>query len=286
MAFASSLDQIGPVTKSVEDAAILLNVIAGHDKRDSTSTPEPVPDFTENLSKDIKDLTIGLPKEYFVDGLDPAVKSAIEGSIETYRSLGATIKEVSLPHSEYAIAAYYLIATAEASANLARFEGIRYGRRVDGDDPFTLNSRTRGQGFGAEVKRRVILGTYALSSGYYDAYYLRAQKVRTLIREDFLKAFEEVDLMLTPTTPSPAFKIGENIADPLQMYLLDIFTISANLTGVCGISLPCGFSENPTLPIGVQLLGRPFDESTLLRAAHAFEQATEWHQAKPPLAGS
>ncbi|MBT5705908.1 MAG: Asp-tRNA(Asn)/Glu-tRNA(Gln) amidotransferase subunit GatA [Verrucomicrobia bacterium] len=281
VAFASSLDQIGPVTKTVEDAAILLNVIAGHDQRDSTSVPEPVPDFTEGISKDVKGLKIGLPKEYFVEGLDPAVKTAIEQAIETYRSLGAEIKEVSLPHSEYAIAAYYLIATAEASANLARFEGIRYGRRIEGDDPFTLNSRTRGQGFGPEVKRRVILGTYALSSGYYDAYYLRAQKVRTLIRQDFLKTFEEVDLMLTPTTPTPAFLIGEKISDPLQMYLLDIFTISANLTGMCGISLPCGFSENPRLPIGLQLLGKSFGESTLLQAANAFEQATDWHHEKP-----
>ena len=281
VAFASSLDQIGPVTKTVEDAAILLNVIAGHDQRDSTSVPESVPDFTEGISKDVKGLKIGLPKEYFIEGLDPAVKEAIEQAIETYRSLGAEIKEVSLPHSEYAIAAYYLIATAEASANLARFEGIRYGRRVEGNDPFTLNSRTRGQGFGPEVKRRVILGTYALSSGYYDAYYLRAQKVRTLIRQDFLKAFEEVDLMLTPTTPTPAFLIGEKVSDPLQMYLLDIFTISANLTGMCGISLPCGFSENPRLPIGLQLLGKSFGESTLLQAANAFEQATDWHQEKP-----
>lgn len=283
VAFASSLDQIGPVAKTVEDAAILLNVIAGHDDRDSTSVPEPVPDFTQGLTNDVKGLKIGLPKEYFVEGLDPAVKVAIEQAIETYRNLGAEIKEVSLPHSEYAIAAYYLIATAEASANLARFEGIRYGVRVEGDDPFTLNSRTRGQGFGPEVKRRVILGTYALSSGYYDAYYLRAQKVRTLIRQDFLKAFEEVDLMLTPTTPTPAFLIGEKVSDPLQMYLLDIFTISANLTGMCGISLPCGFSENPRLPIGLQLLGRPFGESTLLQAANAFEQATDWHQEKPTL---
>jgi aspartyl-tRNA(Asn)/glutamyl-tRNA(Gln) amidotransferase subunit A len=269
------------VTKTVEDAAILLNVIAGHDQRDSTSVPESVPDFTEGISKDVKGLKIGLPKEYFIEGLDPAVKEAIEQAIETYRSLGAEIKEVSLPHSEYAIAAYYLIATAEASANLARFEGIRYGRRVEGNDPFTLNSRTRGQGFGPEVKRRVILGTYALSSGYYDAYYLRAQKVRTLIRQDFLKAFEEVDLMLTPTTPTPAFLIGEKVSDPLQMYLLDIFTNSANLTGMCGISLPCGFSENPRLPIGLQLLGKSFGESTLLQAANAFEQATDWHQEKP-----
>ena len=283
VAFASSLDQIGPVTKTVEDAAILLNVIAGHDQRDSTSVPKSVPDFTEGISRDVKGLKIGLPKEYFIEGLDPAVKAAIEQAIETYRSLGAEIKEVSLPHSEYAIAAYYLIATAEASANLARFEGIRYGRRVEGDDPFTLNSRTRGQGFGPEVKRRVILGTYALSSGYYDAYYLRAQKVRTLIRQDFLKAFEEVDLMLTPTTPTPAFLIGEKVSDPLQMYLLDIFTISANLTGMCGISLPCGFSENPRLPIGLQLLGKSFGESTLLQAANAFEQATDWHQEKPSI---
>ena len=283
VAFASSLDQIGPVTKTVADAATLLNVIAGHDPRDSTSVPAPVPDFSADLARDIKGLRIGLPKEYFVAGLDPAVKKAIDDAIAIYENLGAEIKEISLPHAEYGIATYYLIATAEASANLARFEGIRYGRRVDGDDPFTLNSRTRGQGFGPEVKRRVILGTYSLSSGYYDAYYLRAQKVRTLIQQDFLKAFEQVDVILSPTAPTPAFGIGEKIADPLQMYLIDIFTISANLTGYCGISIPSGFSSDPKLPIGLQLLGKSFDEATILRAAHAFEQATPWHKEKPPV---
>lgn len=283
VAFASSLDQIGPVTKTVEDAAKLLNVIAGHDTRDSTCVPENVPDFTELLGQDIKGVKIGLPKEYFISGLDPAVKQATDDAIATLTKLGAEIVEISLPHSEYAVASYYLIATAEASANLARFEGIRYGLRVDGDTPFELNSRTRGQGFGPEVKRRVILGTYSLSSGYYDAYYLRAQKVRTLIRQDFLKAYEDVDLVLTPTTPTPAFKIGEKIADPLQMYLLDIFTIPANLTGMCGISVPCGYSESPRLPIGLQLLAKPFDEARLLKTAHAFEQATTWHKETPDL---
>ncbi len=286
VAYASSLDQIGPVTKTVQDSATLLNVIAGHDPQDSTSVPQGVPDYTEALEEGVKGLRIGLPKEYFVEGLDPEVRSAVDQAVTQFSELGAEIVEIQLPHSDYAIATYYLIATAEASANLARFEGIRYGHRVDGDDPFTLNSRTRGQGFGPEVKRRVILGTYCLSSGYYDAYYLRAQKVRTLIREDFLRAYEKVDLVLTPTTPSPAFLLGEKMADPLQMYLLDIFTISANLTGNCGISLPCGLTKDPLLPIGLQLLGKPFDESTLLRAAHTFEQANQWHLKRPPLQAS
>ncbi len=281
VAFASSLDQIGPVTKTVEDAALLLNTIAGHDSRDSTSAPQPVPNYLESLHDGVKGLRIGLPKEYFVDGLALEVRTAIDQAIATYESLGADIQEISLPHSEYAIATYYLIATAEASANLARFEGIRYGRRVEGEDPFTLNARTRGEGFGPEVKRRVILGTYALSSGYYDAYYLRAQKVRTLIRQDFEKALETVDVILSPTTPTPAFALGEKVADPLQMYLLDIFTISANLTGSCGISIPCGFATNPQLPIGLQLIGKPFGEKQILQAAQAFESATEWHKSRP-----
>lgn len=282
VAFASSLDQIGTMTKTVEDAALLLKIISGHDSRDSTSVPDAVPDFISNLDRNIKGLRIGLPKEYFIKGLDPEVRGSIEEAIETFQSLGAEMVEVSLPHSEYAIATYYLIATAEASANLARFEGIRYGLRIYGKDAFTLNARTRGRGFGAEVKRRILLGTYALSSGYYEDYYLRAQKVRTLICQDFEKAFEKADILLSPTTPVPAFSIGEK-SDPLQMYLLDIFTIPANLTGTCAISLPCGFSDSPKLPIGLQLIGKPFGEMRLLQVAQAFEKASTWHLEKPPL---
>tara|TARA_Y100001933_G_scaffold172288_1_gene170490 strand:+ start:514 stop:1968 length:1455 start_codon:yes stop_codon:yes gene_type:complete len=282
VAFASSLDQVGPFTKDVRDAATLLQVIAGSDDRDSTNVPEPVPDYSAALSGDVKGLRIGLPREYQVEGLDPEVKAATDAAVKQLEALGAAVKEISLPHTEYAIATYYIIATAEASANLARFEGVRYGARLDGADPEEMNRKTRGAGFGEEVKRRIILGTYVLSSGYYDAYYLRAQKVRTLIRQDFLKAFEEVDLIASPTTPTPAFKIGEKAGDPLQMYLSDIYTISCNLAGLCGISVPCGFSK-AGLPIGLQLLGKPFGEPDLLRAAHAYEQATDWHTHRPNL---
>ena len=282
VAFASSLDQVGPFTKDVRDAATLLQVIAGADDRDSTNVPEPVPDYSAGLSGDVKGLRIGLPREYHVEGMDPEVKAATDAAVKQLEALGAEVKEISLPHTEYAIATYYIIATAEASANLARFEGVRYGARLDGADPEEMNRKTRGAGFGEEVKRRIILGTYVLSSGYYDAYYLRAQKVRTLIRQDFLKAFEEVDLIASPTTPTPAFKIGEKAGDPLQMYLSDIYTISCNLAGLCGISVPCGFSK-AGLPIGLQLLGKPFGEPDLLRAAHAYEQATDWHTHRPNL---
>lgn len=284
VAYASSLDQVGPLTKTVADAALLLEVIAGHDPRDSTSVPQNVPRFTAALDGNIKGLKIGLPKEYLIGGLDPEVKAAVDGAVKQFQALGAEMVEISLPHTEYAIAAYYIIATAEASANLARFDGVRYGRRVEGADPIEMYCRTRGQGFGAEVKRRIILGTYVLSSGYYDAYYLRAQKVRTLIRQDFLNAFEKVDAILTPTSPCPAFKVGEKTEDPLQMYLTDIFTISCNLAGLCGISVPCGFTREPALPIGLQLLGKHFDEATLLRLAHAYEQAAAWGRRKPVLA--
>ena len=282
VAFASSLDQVGPLTKDVRDAATLLQVIAGADDRDSTNVPEPVPDYSAALSGDVKGLRIGLPREYQVEGLDPEVKAVTDAAVKELEALGAEVKEISLPHTEYAIGTYYIIATAEASANLARFEGVRYGARLDGADPEEMNRKTRGAGFGEEVKRRIILGTYVLSSGYYDAYYLRAQKVRTLIRQDFLKAFEEVDLIASPTTPTPAFKIGEKAGDPLQMYLSDIYTISCNLAGMCGISVPCGFSK-AGLPIGLQLLGKPFGEPDLLRAAHAYEQATDWHTHRPNL---
>ncbi len=282
VAFASSLDQIGCVTKEVWDAATVLEVLSGVDHRDSTSVPQPVPHYAANLTGDIKGLKLGLAKEYMVGGLDPEVKEAIDAAVKQLEKLGAEIVEVSLPHTDYAVATYYIIATAEASANLARFDGIRYGLRVEGADPIQLYSKTRGTGFGAEVKRRIILGTYVLSSGYYDAYYLRAQKVRTLIRNDFLKAFEKVDAIVTPTSPTAAFKIGEKADDPLQMYLMDIFTISANLAGLCGISVPCGFTRAPKLPIGLQLLGKPFGEETILRVAHAYEQSTDWRKEKPP----
>ena len=280
VAFASSLDQIGPLTKDVRDSATLLGVMSGHDLRDSTSIPRPVPDYTRSLNGDIKGLKLGLPREYMIGGLDAEVKTAVDAAVKKFQELGAEIVEISLPHTDYAVATYYIVATAEASANLARFDGIRYGARVDGNDPAELYGKTRGAGFGAEVKRRIILGTYVLSSGYYDAYYLRAQKVRTLIRNDFLKAFETVDAIVTPTSPTAAFKIGEKSDDPLQMYLSDIFTISCNLAGICGISVPCGFTRSPKLPIGLQLLGKPFGEETMFRLAHAYEQNTLWHREK------
>ncbi len=282
VAFASSLDQIGPFTRSVADAATLLEVLSGLDPRDSTSVPQPVPRYSTDLTGDIKGLKLGLAKEYMIGGLDPEVKQAVAQAVKQLEKLGAEIVEISLPHTDYAVATYYIIATAEASANLARFDGVRYGLRVEGNDPIEMYGRTRGAGFGPEVKRRIILGTYVLSSGYYDAYYLRAQKVRTLIRNDFLKAFEKVDAIVTPTTPTAAFKVGEKSDDPLQMYLSDIFTISCNLAGICGISIPCGFTQSK-LPIGLQLLGKPFGEETILKLAHAYEQSTAWHREKPPL---
>ena len=283
VAFASSLDQVGTFTKDIRDAATMLKVIAGHDPRDSTSIPQPVPDYAAALGRDLKGIKLGLAKEFMVGGLDPAVKNAVDTAVKKLTALGAEIQEVSLPHSQYAVATYYIVATAEASANLARFDGVRYGRRIEGDDLFDLYCKTRGTGFGAEVKRRIILGTYVLSSGYYDAYYLRAQKVRTLIRRDFDEAFKQVDAIVSPTTPTPAFKVGEKANDPLQMYLSDIFTISCNLAGNSGLSLPCGFAENPKLPIGMQLLGPALGEPTLFRIAHAYEQATNWHQQKAAL---
>jgi len=284
VAFASSLDQVGTFTKDIRDAAILLQAISGQDPCDSTSVPLPVPDYAAALDGNVKGLKIGLAKEYMVGGLDAEVNAAVQAAVQQFEKLGAEIVEISLPHTDYAVATYYIVATAEASANLARFDGIRYGARVEGTDPIDLYCKTRGAGFGAEVKRRIILGAYVLSSGYYDAYYLRAQKVRTLIRQDFLNAFGKVDAVITPTTPTPAFKIGEKTGDPLQMYLSDIFTISCNLAGICGISLPCGFTKSPKLPIGVQLLGKPFGEETLLKLAHAYEQSTPWHKEKAALA--
>jgi aspartyl-tRNA(Asn)/glutamyl-tRNA(Gln) amidotransferase subunit A len=285
VAYASSLDQIGPFGKTVRDAALMLETVAGHDALDSTSVPQSVPHYHTALDSGIKGLKLGLPREYMVGGLDEEVKRATDAAVKHLAGLGAEIIEVSLPHTEYAVATYYIVATAEASANLARFDGVRYGARVEGADPLQLYSRTRGAGFGAEVKRRIILGTYVLSSGYYDAYYLRAQKVRTLVRQDFLHAFQKVDALVTPASPTAAFKIGEKADDPLQMYLTDIFTISANLAGICGLTLPCGFTKSPKLPIGLQLLGKPFGEETILRVAHACEQSTDWHREKPVIGG-
>ena len=283
VAYASSLDQIGPVTKTVEDAGLLLKAIAGADPMDSTSVPEPVPDYAAELTQGVRGLRLGLPKEYLGEGLDPEIAQAVREAVRQFEGLGVEVREVSLPHTEYAVATYYIVATAEASANLARFDGIRYGARVDGADPVELYSQTRGAGFGPEVKRRILLGTYVLSSGYYDAYYLRAQKARTLIRRDFLQAFEQVDALIAPVTPTAAFKVGEKANDPLQMYLSDIFTLSCNLAGICGMSVPCGFTQNPVLPIGLQLLGKPFGEPTLLRLASAYEQAAPWRGRRPPL---
>ena len=270
VAFASSLDQIGPITRDVTDCALVLNAICGHDNMDSTSTAAPVPDFTKSLVADVKGLKIGLPKEYFVDGIDPEIETAVRNVAKKYEELGAEIIELSLPHTEYAIATYYIIAPAEAATNLERYDGVSYGARVDGADVVEMMTNTRTEKFGAEVKRRIMIGTYALSAGYYDAYYLTALKVRTLIQKDFTDAFEKVDLCLTPTTPNVAFKIGEMVSDPLKMYLHDICTVPVNLAGLPGISVPCGVTKN-NLPIGFQLIGKALDEATILRAAFTYE---------------
>ncbi len=289
VAFASSLDQVGPVTKTVRDSALIMNAIAGHDPQETTSLNQPVPDYSAGLGTDLRGVQLGLAKEYIIEGTDPQVKAAINAAVKHMTSLGAEITDVSLPHTDYATAVYYILATAEASANLARFDGVRYGYRAeDPKDLLDHYGRTRGEGFGPEVKRRIILGTYVLSSGYYDAYYLRAQKVRELIRQDFAKAFEKVDALISPTSPIPAFKLGERTADPLQMYLADIFTSPANLAGICGISVPCGFADvdGHRLPIGLQLLGKALDEARILQIAHAYEQSTEWHKARSPTAAA
>ncbi len=282
VAFASSLDQIGPITKDVTDAAIMLNVIAAHDPLDSTSANLPVPDYTKALKKrDLKKLKVGVPQEFFSEGLDPEVEQAVRAAIEELKNLGGEVKEISLPTTDYAVAIYYLIATAEASSNLARFDGVKYGLRTkQAKDLLDMYMKTRQEGFGPEVKRRIMLGTYALSAGYYDAYYGKAQAARTMTKRDFDEAFRTVDLIVTPVTPTPAFKLGEKSEDPLQMYLSDIFTISVNLAGVPAIAVPCGFSK-AGLPIGLQIIGRPFEEETVLRAAHAYEQATDWRTKKP-----
>ena len=282
VAFASSFDQIGPITKNVKDSAILMNAIAGHDKYDSTSAAVPVPDFTAALGQDIKGMKIGVPSEFFIEGMDKEVEASVREAIKKLEGLGAEPVEISMPHTGYAVAAYYVLTTSEASSNLARYDGVRYGLRAEGEDLIDMYMKTRAEGFGAEVKRRIILGTYALSSGYYDAYYKKAQQVRTLIKQDFEKAFEKVDVIVTPTAPTPAFRAGEKTADPLQMYLSDIFTISVNLAGVPGISVPCGFTSD-NLPIGLQIIGRHFDEESVLKTAYAYEQAAQWHKRKPKL---
>ncbi len=282
IAYASSLDQVGPLTRDVADCAVMLEAVVGHDPKDSTSVDTPVPNYSAALTQGVKGLKIGLPKEYFIDGLDPEVQKAMAEAIETYRRLGAEFVDVSLPNTDYAVATYYLIAAAEASSNLARYDGVRFGHRAEADGLLGMYTKSRSEGFGNEVKRRIMIGTYALSSGYYDAYYVKAQKVRTLIMNDFIKAFADVDLMLTPVAPTPAFKIGEKAGDPLQMYLSDIFTIPVNLAGTCAMSLPAGFSLSG-LPIGLQLIGKPFGETIILQAGYAFEQATEWHTKRTPL---
>lgn len=279
IAFASSLDQIGPICKDVKDTAMLMNVICGYDEMDATSVNLKVPDFTCALVKDVRKIRVGIPKEYFIEGLDDEVKSTVFKAIEVLRKLGAETVEISLPHTEYAVSVYYIVATSEASSNLARFDGVKYGYRVGVSDLADMYNKTRADGFGDEAKRRIILGTYCLSSGYYEAYYLKAQKVRALIKRDFEEAFKICDCIITPTTPTAAFKIGEKVGSPLQMYLSDIFTIPANLSGIPAISIPCGFSREG-LPIGLQLMGRHFDEELLLRVAYTFEQNTSWHKKK------
>src|SRR4030043_402642 len=282
VAYASSLDQIGPITKDVRDSAILMNAISGHDPLDSTSAPVHLPDFTAVLGKDIKGMRLGIPNEYFIEGMDEEVELSVKEAIKKLESLGAIPVEVSLPHTGFAVATYYVLATSEASSTLARYDGVKYGFRAEGKDLMDMYMNTRAQGFGAEVKRRIMLGTYALSSGYYEAYYKKAQQVRTLIKKDFEEAFRQVDVIVTPTSPTAAFKIGEKTADPLQMYLSDIFTISGNLAGVPGISTPCGVTSN-NLPIGLQVIGKNFDEESIFKVAYAYEQSTEWHRGRPNL---
>ena len=282
IAYASSLDQIGPFAQTVEDAALLLEVISGHDERDSTSAALAVPSFTAELARGAKGLRVGVPRQLLELGVDPGVRAAFDASLDALKALGVTLHDVALPHSRFAIPVYYLIATAEASSNLARYDGVRYGARVAASTLNEMYDRTRSAGFGAEVKRRIVLGTYVLSAGYYDAYYLKAQQVRTLIRRDFEQALQGVDAVAVPTSPVPAFKIGERADNPLQMYLADVFTVSPNLAGLPAISVPCGFTPE-TLPVGLQLTGRAWDEATLFRLAHAYERATTWHQQRPPV---
>ena len=282
VAFASSLDQVGVLAKDVTDAAILLGSIAGHDAQDSTSLDAPVPDYAGALTGDVRGMRVGMPKEYFVDGVQLEVGAAVHAAVGVLAEMGAEVQEVSLPHTDYALPVYYLIAPAEASANLARYDGVRYTLRVGDGGLIEMYKSSRGKGFGSEVKRRIMLGTYALSAGYYDAYYLKAQKVRTLIKSDFDAAFEQVDVVIAPTSPTTAFRIGEKVEDPLQMYLSDVFTLSANLAGVCGMSLPCGF-DTAGLPIGLQVMGPALGEEQVLQVAYAYERATDWHTRRPSL---
>ena len=283
VAYASSLDQIGPITKDVIDSALIMKVISGHDNMDSTSVNLEVPDYLKSCQEGIKDLKVGVPKEYFIEGIDPEVKDALDKALKIFEKLGAKIEEASLPHTEYSLATYYLIATAEASSNLARYDGVQYGYRAeDYEDLSSMYQKTRSDGFGSEVKRRIMLGTYALSSGYYDAYYLKAQKVRTLIKEDFDKAFSKYDILITPTSPTPAFKLNEKVSDPLTMYLSDIYTIPINLAGIPAISLNCGYSKS-NLPIGLQMIGKHFGEEKILRAAFNFEQNSGVEKKKPSI---
>jgi aspartyl-tRNA(Asn)/glutamyl-tRNA(Gln) amidotransferase subunit A len=284
VAFASSLDQVGPLARSAVDCALLLEAIAGHDPADSTSLPDPVPRYRDALSGDVRGLRIGLPREFFEDrsAADPAIFACVREALGELERAGAELRAVALPHAQHAIATYYLIATAEASSNLARYDGVRFGRRADAASLGEMYRRTRSEGFGPEVKRRILLGTYVLSAGYYDAYYRKAMKVRTLLRRDFEAAFADCDVLASPTSPEVAFRIGEKTKDPLRMYLSDIYTVSANLAGLPAISLPCGFAH--ALPVGLQLLGRPLDEATLLRAADAYQRRTDWHLRRPGVA--
>ncbi|MEA1970114.1 MAG: Asp-tRNA(Asn)/Glu-tRNA(Gln) amidotransferase subunit GatA [Thermodesulfobacteriota bacterium] len=283
VAFASSLEQIGPITKDVEDCAIMMNVISGHDINESTSVPTEVPDYRKFISRDIRGWTVGIPGEYFVEGIDPEIKAATDETIKTLEGLGAKCLKISLPHTEYCVAVYYIIAPSEASSNLARYDGVRYGfRATGGEDLLDMYKKTRSSGFGAEVKRRIMLGTYSLSSGYYDAYYKKASQVRALIRDDFDNAFKKCDIILTPTTPTPAFRIGEKVDDPLQMYLSDIFTLSTNLAGIPGISVPCGYTKSG-LPMGIQFMANHFEEGKLLQVASAYEKNSKIEKRRPDL---
>ncbi len=284
VAYGSSLDQIGPLTRDVTDAAHILNIISGHDDMDSTSSAAEVPDFTQALRQDVTGLKIGLPKEYFTEGMDPDVEKAVRAAIEQFRAMGAEIVDISLPHTKYAISAYYIIAPAEAATNLERYDGVSYGERVDGEDLVQMMTNTRTELFGEEVKRRIMIGNYALSAGYYDAYYLKALKVRTLVQKDYFDAFENVDVIMAPTAPTPAYEIGAMAGDPLQMYLQDVCTVPLNLAGLPGLSVPCGKSSKG-MPIGLQIIGKPLDEATILRAAYTYEQSQSYHMEMPELGG-
>ena len=285
VAYASSLDQIGPLARDVTDAAHLLNIIAGHDEMDSTSSTAPVPDYAQALTEDVQGLKIGLPKEYFTEGMDADVEKTVRAAISKYKDMGAEILEISLPHTAYAISTYYLIAPAEAATNLERYDGVSYGERVDGEDLVQMMTNTRTQLFGEEVRRRIMIGNYALSAGYYDAYYLKALKVRTLVQQDYTEAFKQVDVIMAPTAPTPAFKIGEMMADPLQLYLQDVCTVPLNLAGLPGLSVPCGYSSKG-LPIGLQIIGKALDEATILRAAYAYEQTQSFHNDMARIGGN